>query len=185
MEVQVTITLSDKLFALLEDKLPNLGRRMERQVTKEIGAQVRSESNVAITVKPGEPGAPEPSAPVEVKVAAIQTGAPAPAETPAEEPVKEAPAPKPDKTPGEMIREIMDRTCRRFEGDDYRENTGSEEYRKYHKPLLRMYRQIAGELGYDKPSLIDKPEDIESFGAQCDALVIDEKGFIAAPEANF
>ena len=41
MELQVTVTLSDRLFVLLEDKLPNLGRRVEKAITKEISAQAR------------------------------------------------------------------------------------------------------------------------------------------------
>ena len=60
MELQVTITLSDRLFVLLEDKLPNLGRRVEKAITKEIGAQTRRESSIAVSVS-AEAMTPEPA----------------------------------------------------------------------------------------------------------------------------
>lgn len=44
------MTLSDRLFALLEDKLPNIERRVERSVNKEVGAQVRKESSIKVSV---------------------------------------------------------------------------------------------------------------------------------------
>ncbi len=49
MDLQITITLSDKLFELLEDKLPNLGRRVESALTKELGRKLRSESEISVT----------------------------------------------------------------------------------------------------------------------------------------
>ncbi len=48
MDLQITITLSDKLFGLLEDKLPNLGRRVESALTKELGRTLRSESEISV-----------------------------------------------------------------------------------------------------------------------------------------
>ena len=52
MNLLVTLTLSDRLFSLLEDKLPNLGRRIEKVVTKELGASARAESNITVTAVP-------------------------------------------------------------------------------------------------------------------------------------
>lgn len=158
MELQVTLTLSDRLFALLEDKLPNLGRRIEKAVTKEIGAQTRRESGIEVTVnaKPAETAAPAP-----------------------------APVPAAEKNMGEMIRGIMHRTRQRFEGEDYKENAGSEAYKKYHRMLNGVFKQIALVLGYEKPSYIDTPEKVEAFAAECDALIIDEKGFITSPPAPY
>lgn len=51
MELIVTVTLSDRLFELLEDKLPNIGRRARRAVKKEAGALVENGSSVSISVK--------------------------------------------------------------------------------------------------------------------------------------
>ena len=175
MELQVTLTLSDRLFALLEDKLPNLGRRLEKAVTKEIGAQTRQESSIKVSVSAKAPGT-------------------AAEEVPQPEVLGQAAEPKPaamsserqaGKSHGEMIREIIHRTRQRFEGEDYKENTESETYKKYHRALTAQFKQIAITLGYEKPSYIDTPEKIEAFAAECDALIIDEKGFIAPPPAPY
>lgn len=175
MELQVTLTLSDRLFALLEDKLPNLGRRIEKAVTKEIGAQTRRESGIEVKVnaKPAETAAPAPAA-EEVPEAVQQPESPA-----------QAPVPGAEKNMGEMIRSIMHRTRQRFEGEDYKENAGSEAYKKYHRMLNGVFKQIALVLGYEKPSYIDTPEKVEAFAAECDALIIDEKGFITSPPAPY
>ena len=175
MELQVTLTLSDRLFALLEDKLPNLGRRIEKAVTKEIGAQTRRESGIEVTVnaKPAETAAPAPAA-EEVPEAVQQPESPA-----------QAPVPGAEKNMGEMIRSIMHRTRQRFEGEDYKENAGSEAYKKYHRMLNGVFKQIALVLGYEKPSYIDTLEKVEAFAAECDALIIDEKGFITSPPAPY
>ena len=177
MELQVKLTLSDRLFALLEDKLPNLGRRIEKAVTNEIGAHTRRESSIEVSVSAKAPGTAAPVAAAE--------------EVPQPEVPGQAAEPKPaapktsqqaGKSQGEIIREIMHRTRQRFEGEDYKENTESETYKKYHRACTSMFKQIAITLGYEKPSLIDDPEKVGLFAAECDALIIDEKGFIASPQ---
>lgn len=175
MELQVTLTLSDRLFALLEDKLPNLGRRIEKAVTKEIGAQTRRESGIEISVSAKTPET------VNSETAAAEISETSRPETEAKAAVTSS-AQQSGKSHGEMIREIMHRTRQRFEGEDYKENTNSEAYKKYHRALNAQFKQIAITLGYEKPSYIDNPEKIEAFAAECDALIIDEKGFIAPPQ---
>lgn len=184
MELKVTITLSDQLFALLEDKLPNLGRRVEKAITKELGAKVRSESAVELEVTH-----PETSVDVQVETnpkgdteqdvedtvnALTETAQPATEEWPTD-----------PKKLAEKIRAIMHRTRQRIEGEDYKENTSSEAYKKYHKELSNVFMQIAVSLGYAKPSAIDTPEKAKAFSDDCDVIYIDEKGFIATPPAPF
>lgn len=199
MELQVTFTLSDRLFVLLEDKLPNLGRRVDKAITKELGAQICRESGIAVSVSAG-PAAPEqaesekPRRTRRTKADAPETAAPVTAteevpETP--QPavesalVAESPVQQSEKTLGEMIREIMHRTRQRFEGEDYKENADSEAYKKYHRAMTSQFKQIAISLGYEKPSYIDTAEKVEAFAAECDALIIDENGFIAFPPAPY
>lgn len=200
MELQVTITLSDRLFGLLEDKLPNLGRRVEKAITKELGAQTRRESSIAVSVSPEastlgtqaesdkprrtrrtKSDAPETVAPTTTAEEVPET--PQPVAEP--KPFAEAPVQQPEKElTEEDIRAAMHRTRQRFEGEDYKENTDSENYKKYHKQLTGMFKQIAAVLGADKPSAL--PAEMRaSFIAECDALIIDEKGFIAPPPAPF
>lgn len=97
----------------------------------------------------------------------------------------EAPQPATEISIGERIREIMHRTRQRFEGEDYKDNTDSEAYKKYHRALTSQFKQIAMQLGHEKPSYLDTAEKVDSFAEMCDALIIDEKGFIAPPPAPF
>ena len=178
MELQVTLTLSDRLFVLLEDKLPNLGRRIEKAVTKELGAQTRRESSIAVSVSTGA----QPSESAEI-AAGPTTAEAVPENTRPEaatEPAPQTPVQQSGKTNGEIIREIMHRTRQRFEGEDYKENANSDTYKKYHKPLTSMFKQIAAVLGADKPSALP-PEKIDAFAAECDALIIGEDGNITPP----
>lgn len=180
MELQVTLTLSDRLFALLEDKLPNLGRRIEKAVTKEIGAQTRRESSIEVSVSAKTP---ETAAPVVAAEEVPEPEAQQPADAP--KPFAEAPVQQPEKElTEEDIRAAMHRTRQRFEGEDYKENTDSEAYKKYHKQLTGMFKQIAAVLGADKPSALPADKRV-AFIAECDALIIDENGFIAPPPAPF
>lgn len=69
------------------------------------------------------------------------------------------------------IREAMHRTRQRIEGEDYKNNTDSEGYKKYHKQLSANFKNIAALLGSDKPSTL--PADKRaSFIQQCDELVV-------------
>lgn len=192
MELLVKLTLSDRLFGLLEDKLPNLGRRIEKSVSKELGAQVRRESNIAIEVSTDDGTQTEESDPVAVEVTPRPEAVAADAPKTVAEPQPAEPQPAVSgaatadpKTVAEVIREIMHRARQRFEGEDYKENAGSENYKKYHKPLSRIFIQIAMQLGYEKPSYIDTPEKADAFRAMCDELVLDDNGNVTAPNAPF
>lgn len=114
---------------------------------------------------------PEPSA---------EAAPAAAAENPTDAPEPE-PQPEPSAEVKELteqdIREAMDRTRKRIEGEDYKNNTDSEGYVKYHKVLTANFKNIAALLGSDKPSTLPV-EKRESFIKECDALVILEDGTI-------
>ncbi|MBD5391272.1 hypothetical protein HDR66_00520 [bacterium] len=96
-------------------------------------------------------------------------------------PFAEAPVQQPDKPlTEEDIRACMHRTRQRFEGEDYKENTTGEGYKKYHKQLTSQFKQIAAILGADKPSALPA-EQRAAFIAECDALIIGEDGNITPP----
>lgn len=191
MELQITVTLSDRLFALLEDKLPSLGRRMEKALTKEIGATVRDESGIKLDMSTTPVQAEEQEKPKRGRKAKAEQPAAESAQT--EEPIvtEAAPAittPEPPMEERELnvedLRAAMHRTRQRFEGEDYLDHPESENYKKYHRALYEMFIQIAGSLGADKPSAL--PADKRAaFIAECDALVIDESGRIAPPKAPY
>lgn len=78
----------------------------------------------------------------------------------------------------EDVRAAMHVTRQRIEGEDYKENTNGELYKKYHKPLTAQFKNIAALLGADKPSAL--PSDkIASFIEQCGELKILKDGTIS------
>ena len=76
------------------------------------------------------------------------------------------------------VRAAMERTRKRIEGDDYKENTNGEKYKKYHRQLTANFKNIAALLGSEKPSALPSSELRETFCAQCDELVIGKDGNI-------
>lgn len=79
----------------------------------------------------------------------------------------------------EGVRAAMHKTRQRIEGEDYKENTNGDLYKKYHKPLTAQFKNIAALLGADKPSAL--PSDkIANFIEQCDGLQIMEDGTIGS-----
>ena len=99
-------------------------------------------------------------------------------EAPVPEPEAEvAPEPKaPDnKEYTEVdVRAAMERTRKRIEGEDYKENTSSENYKKYHRQLTAEFKNIAALLGSDKPSALPTSELRKNFCNQCDELILED-----------
>lgn len=79
---------------------------------------------------------------------------------------------EPEELTEQDIREAMHRTRQRIEGEDYKNNTDSEGYRKYHKLLTAQFKNIAALLGSDKPSTLPAAQRA-SFISQCDELVVE------------
>ena len=79
----------------------------------------------------------------------------------------------------EDVRAAMHVTRQRIEGEDYKENTNGELYKKYHKPLPAQFKNIAALLGADKPSALP-PDKIADFIEQCNGLQIMEDGTIGS-----
>lgn len=79
----------------------------------------------------------------------------------------------------EDVRAAMHATRQRIEGEDYKENTNGDLYKKYHKPLTVQFKSIAALLGADKPSALP-PDKIANFIEQCNGLQIMEDGTIGS-----
>ena len=77
----------------------------------------------------------------------------------------------------EDVRAAMHATRQRIEGEDYKENTNGDLYKKYHKPLTAQFKNIAALLGADKPSALP-PDKIADFIEQCGELKILKDGTI-------
>ena len=149
-------------------------------VTKELfgllsAFQHRSAPAVAAAPAESKPG--EAAAPAEVEQPKPEPEAKKEEAAPkAEAKKEEAPA---NKEYTEVdVRAAMERTRKRIEGDDYKENTNGEKYKKYHRQLTAKFKNIAALLGSEKPSALPSSELRETFCAQCDELVIGEDGNI-------
>lgn len=110
----------------------------------------------------------------------------APAEEAAPEPEPEAEAEAPaEAEPKELteqdIRDAMHRTRQRIEGENYKDETDGELYKKYHRQLTSWFKNTAALLGSDKPSALitEKGQDeARQFIAECDRLEVLEDGTI-------
>ena len=114
----------------------------------------------------------------------------------ATEPKPEAPAAEPQQPASagpqeaakpltaEDVRAAMHRARQRIEGEDYKDNTQSEAYKRYHRQLTAEFKSIAALLGAEKPSAL--PEDQRAqFIAQCDELGIKDDGTIGVTKLPF
>lgn len=84
---------------------------------------------------------------------------------------------KPKQLTEQDIREAMHKTRQRIEGENYKEETDGEAYKKYHRQLTATFKNIAALLGADKPSTLPA-EQRAAFIAQCEELEILEDGTI-------
>ena len=79
----------------------------------------------------------------------------------------------------EDVRAAIHKTRQRIEGEDYKENTNGDLYKKYHKPLTAQFKNIAALLGAEKPSALP-PDKIANFIEQCNGLQIMKDGTIGS-----
>lgn len=141
-------------------------------VTKELFGLLSAFQHRPAESKPGEAAAP-----AEVEQPKPEPEAKKEEAAPKAEAKKEA-APANKEYTEVDVRAAMERTRKRIEGDDYKENTNGEKYKKYHRRLTAEFKNIAALLGSEKPSALPSSELRETFCAQCDKLVIGEDGNI-------
>ncbi len=141
MNLEITLTLSDRLFELLEDKLPSLGKRVERTVNKELRVMTRDGVKATIKVAP----------------------------TTSETEAAPEPEPEPKKLTEADVRDAMHRMRARFiEGYD-RENTDtdSETYKKYFKQLQEETAAIIMETTRGKSKrMADIPAEVRALAIE-------------------
>lgn len=83
----------------------------------------------------------------------------------------------------EYIRRVIDRTRQRFEGENYKNDTASDLYKKYHRPLTAEFKKIAMFISANSENPTEKPtmltgEDCKRFSDACDELIVGEDGNI-------
>nr|DAL21144.1 MAG TPA_asm: hypothetical protein [Caudoviricetes sp.] len=164
INVNVQIGVTKELYSLLAAFQHNA-------VPADTAAPV--ENKPAEATKPVEVEQPKPEPEAEAKKEEA-----APAAVPSPEPGAKQEEPARKEYTEVDVRASMEKTRKRIEGDDYKENTSGEKYKKYHRQLTAQFKNIAALLGSDKPSTLPSSELRESFCKQCDELVIGDDGNI-------
>ena len=151
INVNVQVGVTEELYSLLRNLLPGA-----KPVAAPEPAGQQQESKTDEAPQPAEVINPEPTPGPKNEEAA---------------PAKE----EADKEYTEVdVRAAMERTRRRIEGEDYKENTSSEKYKKYHRQLTAEFKNIAAFLGSEKPSALPTSELRRSFCYQCDELIVED-----------
>lgn len=68
------------------------------------------------------------------------------------------------------VREAMDKCRKRIEGEDYKENTSSEGYKKWHRQLTSWFKNTSAALGAEKPSALPDHESRAAFIKMCEEV---------------
>lgn len=165
INVQVNIGLNSELFALLTSVVNRPAQAAE------LPAAPRNK-------KPAKPQ-PEPKPEVTNQPNPTDGLATAAPEEPAEEAKPEStpePEPVPQATAKEYtevdVRAAMERTRKRIEGENYKEKTDSEGYKKWHRVLTGWFKNTAAMYGAEKPSALPDSESRAKFIACCDAVQV-------------
>ncbi len=161
INVQVNIGLSGELLTLISSVI-------NRQAPVQEVAAVPVPSKKKPTKQQPKPEVENTAeaAPVE-QAASVQEEAPT-----------QDPAPQPEAQPQEKnyteadVRAAMDRTRRRIEGENYKENPDSEGYKKWHRALTGWFKNTAAVCGAEKPSALPDSESRARFIASCDAVYV-------------
>ena len=74
------------------------------------------------------------------------------------------------------VRAAIDRTRRRIEGENWKENPDGDGYKKWHRALTGWFKSTAAAYGADKPSALPDNESRQRFINDCDSLEVTEDG---------
>jgi len=170
INVQVNIGMDSALIAMLSGLIGNRQEAAPAAVAAPPKKKAEAKPKQVKEPAPAateEPANEEPAAEVPAAEAAPAPEEPAPAAT--EEPAAEEQAKEYTEVD---IRAAMDRTRRRIEGEDYKENTNSEGYKKWHRQLTGWFKNTAAIFGAEKPSALPDSQSRAGFIASCDRLVV-------------
>lgn len=166
INVQVNIGVTSELFTLLSSVVNRPAQLAE------VPAAPRNKKPAKLQPEPKPEVANQPNPTDGQATAAKPEPEPeAPAETAKPEP--QAPAKEETKEYTEVdVRAAMDRTRKRIEGEDYKEKTDSEGYKKWHRVLTGWFKNTAAMYGAEKPSALPDSESRAKFIACCDAVQV-------------
>ena len=157
INVNVQVGVTEELYSLLRNLLP-----VAKPVEAPEPAIQQQESKTDEASQPTEVINPEPTPEAKMEEDSAKEEAPEP----------DAPAEVKEYTEVD-VRAAMERTRKRIEGEDYKENTSSEKYKKYHRQLTAEFKNIAAFLGSERPSALPTSELRRNFCNKCDELILE------------
>lgn len=176
INVQVSIGLNSELFTLLSSVVNRPAQLAELPAAprnkKPAKPQPEPKPEVINQPNPTDGQATASEEPEPQPETAKPEPEPAPVQEPAPEPQPE-PAKEETKEYTEVdVRAAMDRTRKRIEGENYKEKTDSEGYKKWHRVLTGWFKNTAAMFGAEKPSALPDSESRAKFIACCDAVQV-------------
>ena len=179
INVQVSIGLNSELSALLMSVVNRPAQVAELPAApkskKPAKSQPEPKPEVTNQPTPTDGQATASEEPEPQPEAAKPEPEPAPVQEPAPEPQPEPQAPAKEETKEYTevdVRAAMDRTRKRIEGENYKEKTDSEGYKKWHRVLTGWFKNTAAMYGAEKPSALPDSESRAKFIACCDAVQV-------------
>lgn len=165
INVQVNVGLNAELYTLLSAVLNRPAQVAELPAAPKPSKPAKSQTKLEVANKPTG------------SKAETATDAPEPQPTPEPEPAQ-ASEPTQTEQAGQKeytevdVRAAMDRTRRRIEGENYKEKTDSEGYKRWHRTLTGWFKNTAAMFGAEKPSALPDSESRAKFIACCDAVTV-------------
>lgn len=160
INVSVNIGLNQELYGLLSAVLNRPQVEAEAAAPAPKKPRAAKPQQVENKPEPVKEEKPQPEPQPEPETAAPVEAAPAPAEEAAKEYTEVD------------VRAAMDRTRKRIEGENYKEQTDSELYKKWHRRLTAYFKNTAAVFGAEKPSALPDSESRYKFIACCDAVYV-------------
>lgn len=173
INVQVSIGLNSELSALLMSVVNRPAQVAELPAAPRTKKPAKPQPEPEVTNQPtptdGQATASEEPEPQPQP----ESAKPEPVQEPAPEPQPQAPAKEETKEYTEVdVRAAMDRTRKRIEGENYKEKTDSEGYKRWHRTLTGWFKNTAAMFGAEKPSALPDSESRAKFIACCDAVIV-------------
>lgn len=167
INVSVNIGVTPELNGLLSSLLNR------PQVEAQTAAPAQKKPRAAKAQPVVENPEPQPETKAETEMPEPQPETAAPVETAPVEATQE------NKTYTEVdVREAMDRTRKRIEGENWKENPDSEGYKKWHRRLTAFFKNTAALYGAEKPSTLPDSESREKFIKCCDAVYVKDDDLV-------
>lgn len=168
INVQINVGLNTELYTLLSAVLNRPAQVAELPTAPKPSKPAKSQTKPEVANKPTW------------SKAETVTDAPEPQPAPVPEQQETAdPEPQPQtEQAGQKeytevdVRAAMDRTRRRIEGENYKEKTDSEGYKRWHRALTGWFKNTAAMFGAEKPSALPDSESRAKFIACCDAVTV-------------